>query len=98
VKFGDMKASVADPSDGSNARGRFTFSTEEIAGLDGAAEHFAGSALKEFRDKAERDFIIDSLKRNRGNISQAAVELGIGRSYLHRRLLLLKISKRDFLA
>jgi two-component system, NtrC family, nitrogen regulation response regulator NtrX len=71
---------------------------EEIAGLDSAVEQPAGSALKDFRDKMEREFIIDSLKRNNGNISQAAVELGIGRSYLHRRLLLLKISKRDFFA
>jgi DNA-binding NtrC family response regulator len=56
------------------------------------------SALKAFRDNAERDFIIAALKRNNGNISQSALELGVGRTYLHRRLALLKIAKRDFFA
>ncbi|MFL6604851.1 MAG: sigma-54-dependent transcriptional regulator [Steroidobacteraceae bacterium] len=56
------------------------------------------SALKEFRDAAERGFIIAALKRNHGNISQTALELGVGRTYLHRRLGSLKIAKKDFFA
>lgn len=54
------------------------------------------SALKEFRDNAERDFIIATLKKNHGNVSQSAFELGVGRTYLHRRLAVLKIAKKDF--
>jgi len=57
----------------------------------------AGSALKEFRDKAEREFILAALRRNHGNISQSALELRVRRPYLHRRLALLKISKREYL-
>src|SRR5688572_7404324 len=57
----------------------------------------AVSALKEFRDRAEREHIIATLRRHNGNVSQAAIELGVGRTYLHKRLAVLQISKKDFL-
>ena len=70
---------------------------EEVAAVeDYAGSRHAGSALREFRDQAERDFILATLKRNLGNISQSAIELGVGRSYLHRRLAVLGIAKRDW--
>jgi len=56
------------------------------------------SALKHFRDNAERDFIIANLRKHHGNISQSALDLGVGRSYLHRRMGLLKIAKKDYFA
>jgi DNA-binding NtrC family response regulator len=56
------------------------------------------SSLKEYRDRAERDFIVATLRRHNGNVSQAAIELGVGRTYLHRRLSVLQIAKKDFLA
>ncbi len=55
-------------------------------------------ALKEFRDRAEREHIIATLRRLNGNVSQAAAELGVGRTYLHKRLSVLQINKKDFLA
>jgi two-component system, NtrC family, nitrogen regulation response regulator NtrX len=69
---------------------------EEIlsAGED-STRRAARSPLKQFRDSAEREFILDALKRNNGNISQSAVELGVGRTYLHRRLAVLRITKKD---
>jgi DNA-binding NtrC family response regulator len=54
------------------------------------------SALKEFRDDAERGFVIEALKRNNGNVSQSALELGVRRTYLHRRMAVLKINKKDY--
>ena len=54
------------------------------------------SALKEFRDLAEREFVVDALKRNNGNVSQSATELGVRRTYLHRRMAVLKINKKDY--
>jgi DNA-binding NtrC family response regulator len=69
---------------------------EEVLADDVAAARAGPSALKEFRDNAERDFIIAALKRNHGNISQTSAELGVGRTYLHRRLAVLKIGKKDF--
>jgi two-component system nitrogen regulation response regulator NtrX len=62
-----------------------------------AAESAGRSALKEHRDKAERDFIVGVLRKHNGNISQAAIELGVGRPYLHKRMAVLGIAKRDFL-
>ena len=54
------------------------------------------SALKEFRDNAERGFVIEALKRNNGNVSQSALELGVRRTYLHRRMAILRINKKDY--
>ncbi|HYJ40838.1 MAG TPA: sigma-54 dependent transcriptional regulator [Steroidobacteraceae bacterium] len=58
----------------------------------------AGSSLKEYRDHAEREYIVATLRRHNGNVSQAAIELGVGRTYLHRRLSVLQITRKDFLA
>lgn len=58
----------------------------------------SGKTLKEFRDQAERGFITKVLQEYQGNITKAATELGIGRTYLHRRLVQLGIHKKDFLA
>jgi two-component system nitrogen regulation response regulator NtrX len=55
------------------------------------------SALREHRDKVERDFIVSVLRKHNGNISQSALELGVGRPYLHKRMTVLGIGKRDFL-
>jgi two-component system, NtrC family, nitrogen regulation response regulator NtrX len=72
---------------------------EEIVAVnDLAGNRHSGSALREFRDNAERDFILGTLRRHLGNISQSAIELGVGRSYLHRRLAVLGISKKDWLS
>jgi two-component system nitrogen regulation response regulator NtrX len=70
---------------------------EEIAAVnDLTANRHTGSALRVFRDKAERDFILSTLRRNLGNISQSAIDLGVGRSYLHRRLAVLGLAKKDW--
>ncbi len=68
----------------------------ELLAEDDSSGKSGPSALKEFRDNAERGFIIAALKRNHGNVSQSAVELGVGRTYLHRRLGVLQIAKKDF--
>src|SRR5688572_5389395 len=54
-------------------------------------------ALKEFRDRVEREHIIATLRRHNGNVSQSALDLGVGRTYLHKRLAVLQITKKDFL-
>jgi two-component system nitrogen regulation response regulator NtrX len=57
----------------------------------------AVSALKVFRDRVEREHIIATLRRHNGNVSQSALDLGVGRTYLHKRLAVLQITKKDFL-
>lgn len=63
---------------------------------DEPAERGKVSALREFRDQAERDMVIATLKRNNGNVSQSALDLGVRRTYLHRRMAVLKINKKDY--
>ena len=70
---------------------------ELLASADGP-EQEARSALREFRDKTEREFIIGVLRRQNGNVTQAAMELGVGRPYLHKRMAVLRIAKKDFYA
>ncbi|HEY8272790.1 MAG TPA: sigma-54 dependent transcriptional regulator [Pseudobdellovibrionaceae bacterium] len=54
-------------------------------------------SLKEFRDSAEREYIVGVLKKVGGNISKTAELLEIERTYLHRRLGHFKIEKREYL-
>jgi two-component system nitrogen regulation response regulator NtrX len=70
---------------------------ELVAAADVSAGRHTGSPLRAFRDAAEREFIVATLKRNNGNISQTALELGVGRTYLHRRLVVLGISRKEWL-
>src|SRR5262245_8155613 len=67
------------------------------ASEDASSARHTGSSLRAFRDAQERDFILATLKRNNGNISQSAIELGVGRTYLHRRLMVLGISRKEWL-
>ena len=50
---------------------------EELLAQDDPAGGNRPSALKEFRDNAEREFVIAALKRHNGNVSQSAIELGV---------------------
>lgn len=57
-----------------------------------------GKTLKEFRYGTEREFIIKTLVVNGGNISEAAQQLGIERTYLHKKIQQYKIKKKDYFA
>jgi two-component system nitrogen regulation response regulator NtrX len=68
---------------------------EEIVAIEQPVEAQAAPAsLKAFRDEAERNHILKVLQKNGGNVSQAAIELGIRRTYLHRRMSQLGIDKK----
>ncbi len=49
--------------------------------------------LKEAREELERDFIQRALSKNKGNISQAAADLGISRPTLYEMMGKLGINK-----
>jgi DNA-binding NtrC family response regulator len=53
--------------------------------------------MLQFRDKTEREFIIGVLPRQNENVTQAAMELGVGRPYLHKRMAVLGVAKKDYL-
>jgi two-component system, NtrC family, nitrogen regulation response regulator NtrX len=67
---------------------------EEIVAVEQPADAPGATSLKAFRDEAERNHILKVLQKNSGNVSQAALELGIRRTYLHRRMSQLGIDKR----
>jgi transcriptional regulator of acetoin/glycerol metabolism len=50
--------------------------------------------LREFRDKAEADYILSTLKEFDWNISRASVVLGVERTNLHKKMRALGI-RRD---
>jgi two-component system, NtrC family, response regulator len=52
--------------------------------------------LRESRDRAEREALVDALVKTRGNISQAAKLLGVSRPTFHGRLTKHAISATDF--
>jgi two-component system NtrC family response regulator len=52
-------------------------------------------SLREARNRVERQFVVDALVRTKGNISRAAVELGISRPALHDLLEKHQIQSRD---
>jgi DNA-binding NtrC family response regulator len=65
--------------------------SEESAQVDGSAsprEDAEGSrlTLREFRDRAERRYIIDVLSALDWNVSRAAIALGVERTNLHKKI------------
>lgn len=54
--------------------------------------------LKEAREQVEKRVVTEALERNRGNITQAAKELGITRPTLHDLMKKYQFSKEDFTA
>jgi two-component system NtrC family response regulator len=52
-------------------------------------------SLREARNRVERQFVVDALMRTKGNISRAALELGISRPALHDLLEKHQIQSRE---
>ena len=51
------------------------------------------ASLKEVREAVERAYIVAKLKQNAWNVSQTAIQLGLERSHLHRKMRLYKIER-----
>ncbi len=56
------------------------------AGPTLAAASYAHLPLREARDALERDLVRAALDRHDGNVTRAAVELGLERTHLHKRI------------
>ena len=50
------------------------------------AQFFSIASLKKAKQAFEREFIKSKLSQNKNNITKTAKEIGVGRSYLHRKL------------
>ncbi|HWC66027.1 MAG TPA: sigma-54 dependent transcriptional regulator [Thermoanaerobaculia bacterium] len=58
----------------------------EIVESDAIAVPADFSTLRQARDDFERRFILTALRKNRGNVSRTAEELGVERSHFYRKL------------
>ena len=57
------------------------------AGWPGAAAGAEGRlTLREFREKTERDYIVETLRTLDWNISRTAIVLGVERTNLHKKI------------
>jgi two-component system NtrC family response regulator len=61
--------------------------------LDSIYTKYQGKGLKEAREELEKEFIQRALAENKGNITQAAIELGISRPTLYELMEKLGIEK-----
>jgi two-component system nitrogen regulation response regulator NtrX len=50
------------------------------------SQFFQFDNLKEAKSAFEREFIRHKLARHRSNVTKTAESIGVGRSYLHRKL------------
>jgi two-component system nitrogen regulation response regulator NtrX len=56
------------------------------AGADGGNNHIAPGTLREFKESAERKFLVEKLRENGWNISKTAEVIGTPRSNLYKKL------------
>jgi two-component system nitrogen regulation response regulator NtrX len=52
----------------------------------GAGNHLAPGTLREFKESAERKFLVEKLRENAWNISKTAEVIGTPRSNLYKKL------------
>jgi DNA-binding NtrC family response regulator len=57
-----------------------------VAGPEGGANHVAPGTLREFKESAERKFLVEKLRENAWNISKTAEVIGTPRSNLYKKL------------
>ena len=60
--------------------------TPEDLQLEGALGNFTGNTLRQAREAVEKELIQRTLEKTRGNITRAAVELGVSRPTLHEMI------------
>ena len=66
-------------------------STSNLSGEQNILEKSFSSPLKEAREQFEKEYLINQLRKNHGNISKTADFIGMERSALHRKLKSLRI-------
>jgi two-component system NtrC family response regulator len=67
--------------------------TEVDLELDSGFAKYEGRGLKEAREALEKDLVQNALSKNKGNLTQAAAELGISRPTLYELIEKLGIRK-----
>ena len=60
--------------------------TKPAAAAEGGGNHVAPGTLREFKESAERTFLVEKLRENAWNISKTAEAIGTPRSNLYKKL------------
>jgi two-component system nitrogen regulation response regulator NtrX len=60
--------------------------TKPAAAAEGGGHHVAPGTLREFKESAERTFLVEKLRENAWNISKTAEAIGTPRSNLYKKL------------
>ena len=76
---------VAKPGTAGGDHGGWQASHRQRPGIDRYAERSSPQTLKEARENVEREMVQNALRRQRGKVTSAALELGISRPTLYER-------------
>jgi two-component system nitrogen regulation response regulator NtrX len=82
-------------SDASAALDADDDASDAARGGSGTAAGASHSTLREFRERAERQYIIDTLKLTGWNISRTAILLGVERTNLHKKIRAYQIKRGE---
>src|SRR5690349_437758 len=97
IEVGDLPESVKSPGAGSAHAAGSAVSVPKSASADGLGETKGGDAkagtLREFKDNAERAFLVGKLRENGWNISKTAEAIDTPRSNLYKKLEQYQISQ-----
>jgi len=86
IDLADLPGAVRSPGSASTA-GRTTFATAQAPGVGASTlDAAAGGTLREFKDNAERAFLVAKLRENAWNISKTAEVIDTPRSNLYKKL------------
>ena len=97
----DPHASPFGEEDAAEPAGNEDVSSEDAPEPEASAPRGAGSipggylTLRDFREKAERQYIVDTLKLTGWNISRTAVVLGVERTNLHKKIRAYQIKRGE---
>jgi DNA-binding NtrC family response regulator len=91
----DASSSTAEPSPGQEAADALEAEgpgERLVTPPPGGREHMT---LREFREKTERQYIVDTLKMSGWNISRTAILLGVERTNLHKKIRAYQIKRGE---
>ncbi len=101
IDLADLPGTVRSPGAPGSASGRTTFAPAsgaaaaalKSASAEGSSETKAGGTLREFKDNAERAFLVAKLRESAWNISKTAEVIDTPRSNLYKKLEQYRISQ-----
>src|SRR5262249_21516063 len=92
IDLADLPESVRSPATWSGGGGTSGLASPKSASAEGSGETKAGT-LREFKENAERMFLVGKLRENGWNISKTAEVIGTPRSNLYKKLEQYQISQ-----